>query len=158
MIHFFHSPFLLCHSKLSHDNDFQFHLPLCTYCLSIFYKSNMSMSIGYLQPLVKTFSVKQEIMSYLQWKLLEDLKRNRPFVISGHMVRNKFCLDAVGRKSYESSPTFLCFRTPTALFASQRNSFRTMWLVPAKGLFLTDSSATSLQHGAVVFPALAFYC
>ena len=38
--------------RMSHDNDFQFHLPLCTYCLSIFYKSNLRMSIGYLQPLV----------------------------------------------------------------------------------------------------------
>ena len=45
MIHFFHSPFLLCHSKLSHDNDF----PLCTYWPS---RSNLRMSIGYLQPLV----------------------------------------------------------------------------------------------------------
>ena len=41
-----------CHSKLSHDNDFQFHLPLCAYCLSIFYKSNLRMGIGNLQPLV----------------------------------------------------------------------------------------------------------
>ena len=29
-----------------------FSLPLCTYCLSIFYRSNLRMSIGYLQPLV----------------------------------------------------------------------------------------------------------
>ena len=52
MIHFFHSPFLLYHSTLLHDSDFQFHLPLCMYCLPIFYKSNLRMSIGYLQPLV----------------------------------------------------------------------------------------------------------
>ena len=39
------------HSKLR-DNDFQFHLPLCTYCLPIFYKSNLRMSLGYLQPRV----------------------------------------------------------------------------------------------------------
>ena len=52
MIHFFHSPFLLYHSTLLHDSDFEFHLPLCMYCLPIFYKSNLRMSIGYLQPLV----------------------------------------------------------------------------------------------------------
>ena len=28
--------------------------------------------------------------------------------------------------SYQSSPTFLCYESPTALFASQRNLFRTM--------------------------------
>ena len=56
MIHFFDSPFLLCHSKLSHDIDFQFYLPLCWYCLPIFYKSNLRMSIGCLQPLVKNRS------------------------------------------------------------------------------------------------------
>ena len=50
MIHFFF--FFLYHSTLSHDSDFQFHLPLCMYCLPIFYKSNLRMSIGYLQPLV----------------------------------------------------------------------------------------------------------
>ena len=53
MIHFFDSPFLLCHSKsVSHDNDFQFHLPLCAYCLPIFYGSYLRMSIGCLQPLI----------------------------------------------------------------------------------------------------------
>ena len=29
-----------------------FSLPLCTYCLSIFYRSNLRMSVGYLQPVV----------------------------------------------------------------------------------------------------------
>ena len=50
---------------------------------------------------------------------------NRPFAGSGHMVRNKLCWDAnnaVGlpkqRKSYQFSPTFLCFESPTALFPS----------------------------------------
>ena len=38
------------------------------------------------------------------------------------------------RNSYQSSPTFLCFGSPTALFASQHNLFRTMWLDRAKGL------------------------
>ena len=32
--------------------NFQFHFPLCTYCLPILYKSNLRMSIGYQQPLV----------------------------------------------------------------------------------------------------------
>ena len=30
------------------------------------------------------------------------------------------------RDSYQSSPTFLCFESPTTLFASQHNLFRTM--------------------------------
>ena len=48
-----HLNFLLCHSKsVSHDNDFQFHFPLCAYCLPIFYKSYLRMSIGCLQPLI----------------------------------------------------------------------------------------------------------
>ena len=57
------------------------------------------------------------------------------------MVRNKLRWDAnnaVGlpkqKNSYQSSPTFLCFESPTALFASQHNLFRTMWPDPAKGL------------------------
>ena len=60
---------------------------------------------------------------------------NRPFAGSGHMVRNKLCLDAnntvglskqrkVGLDWYE----FLCFGSRTALFASQCNLFCTMWL------------------------------
>ena len=64
-----------------------------------------------------------------------------PFAGSGHMVRNKLhwdANDAVGlpkqRNSYQSSPTFLCFGTPTASFASQCNLFRTMWPDLAKGL------------------------
>ena len=59
--------------------------------------------------------------------------RNRPFAGSSHMVRNKLhwdANDAVGlskqRNSYQSSPTFLCFESPTASFASQCNLFRTM--------------------------------
>ena len=67
---------------------------------------------------------------------------NWPFAGSGHMVRNKLhwdANDAVGlskqKNSYQSSPTFLCFESPTASFASQCNLFRTMWLDPAKGLF-----------------------
>ena len=58
---------------------------------------------------------------------------NRPFARSGHMVRNKLCWEAnnavglpkqrkVGLDWYE----FLWFESPTALFASQHNLFRTM--------------------------------
>ena len=64
---------------------------------------------------------------------------------SGHMVRNKLHWDAnnaVGlpkqRNSYQSSPTFLCFESPTASFASQCNLFRTMWPDPAKGLLVAN--------------------
>ena len=59
-----------------------------------------------------------------------------------HIVRNKSCWDANNaeglskqQNSYQSSPTFLCFESPTALFESQHNLFRTMWPAPAKGLF-----------------------
>ena len=59
-----------------------------------------------------------------------------------HIVRNKLCWDANNaeglskqQNSYQSSPTFLCFESPTALFESQHNLFRTMWPAPAKGLF-----------------------
>ena len=34
---------------------------------------------------------------------------------------------------------FLCFESPSALFASQRNLFLTMWLGPAKGLLLVKA-------------------
>ena len=57
------------------------------------------------------------------------------------MVQNKLhwdANDAVGlpkqRNSYQSSPTFFCFESPTASFASQCNLFCTMWPDPAKGL------------------------
>ena len=47
---------------------------------------------------------------------------------SGHMVRNKSCWEANNtvalpkqKSSHQSSPTFLCFESSTALFASQRN-------------------------------------
>ena len=64
---------------------------------------------------------------------INNLGENRPFTRSGHMVRNKLHWDAsyaVGlpkqRNSYQSSPTFLCFGSPSAYFASQCNLFRTM--------------------------------
>ena len=57
---------------------------------------------------------------------------NRPFAGSDHMVRNKLHWDAnnvVGlpkqRNLHQSSSTFLCFESTTALFASQSNLFRT---------------------------------
>ena len=67
------------------------------------------------------------------------------------MVRNKLhwdANDAVGlskqKNSYQSSPTFLCFGSPTASFASQCNLFRTMGLDPAKGLFPDRNCEISL--------------
>ena len=64
---------------------------------------------------------------------------HRLFAVSAHMVRNTSHWDAsnaVGlpkqMNSYQSSPTFLCFESPTALFASQRNLFLNMWLDPTK--------------------------
>ena len=72
---------------------------------------------------------------------------NRPFAGSNYMVLNKLhwdANDAVGlskqRNSYQSSPTFLYFESPTASFASRCNLFRTMWLDPAKGLFKENTT------------------
>ena len=71
------------------------------------------------------------------------------------MVRNKLHWDAnnaVGlpkqRNSYQSSPTFLCFGSPTASFASQCNLFRTMWPDPAKGLLNTMMVRTANENAA----------
>ena len=50
---------------------------------------------------------------------------NRPFALSGHMVRNKLCWDATNAVGLDWQE-FLCFGTPTALFGSQHNLFRTM--------------------------------
>ena len=62
-----------------------------------------------------------------------NMRDKGSFAGSAHMVWNKLRWDAnnaVGlpkqRNSYQSSPTFLCFESPTALFSSQRNLFRTM--------------------------------
>ena len=61
------------------------------------------------------------------------------------MVRNKLRWDAnntVGlpkqKNFYQSSPTFLCFESPTASFVSQGNLFRTMWPYPAKAVWTTN--------------------
>ena len=58
------------------------------------------------------------------------------------MVLNKLYWDAnnaVGlskqRNSYQSSPTFLCFESPTASFASKRNLFRGGPITALKSLF-----------------------
>ena len=89
---------------------------------------------------------------------------NRPFAGSGHMVQNKLhwdANDAVGlskqRNSYQSSPTSLCFESPTALFAFQCNLFCTMWPDPAKGLLArvcrdskTDVSSVSPSSERIV--------
>ena len=93
---------------------------------------------------------------------------DRTFARTGHMVQNKLCLDAnkaVGlpkqRNSYQSSPTLLCFGSPTALFASQRNLCRTMWPDRAKGvlqaLFQLDELLTKLRlanHSNKMLPRL----
>ena len=59
--------------------------------------------------------------------------KNRPFARSGHTIRNKSCWDANNavslpkqRNFYQSSSAILCFGSPTKLFASQHNLFRTM--------------------------------
>ena len=70
----------------------------------------------------------------------EEQVLNRPFARSGHMVQ---------RNSYQSSPTILCFESPTALFASQCNLFGTMWPDPAKGLFWR-----SVQNVSIFLPVL----
>ena len=75
LIHVCDSPFLSCHSKLSHDNDFYFishyvrivnkiSSPTIYVLSTYFYKSNLRMSIGYLQPLVKTMISKLQTHSH----------------------------------------------------------------------------------------------
>ena len=88
-----------------------------------------------------------------------DLRSNRPFAGSGHMVWNKFHWDANNamglpkqRNSYKSSPTFLCFGTPTASFASQSNLFRTMWPDPAKGLFVSKTKKRNEYRQWLPYP------
>ena len=57
---------------------------------------------------------------------------NWPFARPDHMLRNKLCWDAWNnagelpkqRNSYQFSPSFLWFESPTALFASQHNLYR----------------------------------
>ena len=64
------------------------------------------------------------------------------FARSGHMVRIKLCWDANNAlglpkqwKVELDKYKFLCFGSATALFASQHNLFRTVWLDRSKGLF-----------------------
>ena len=76
----------------------------------------------------------KKLKTWFIFKIITNISdSNRPFAGSSHMVRNKLhwdANDAVGlpkqRNSYQSSPTFLCFESPTASFASQCNLFRTM--------------------------------
>ena len=75
--------------------------------------------------------------------LHQPIANNRPFVRSCHMVQNKLdwgTNNAVALpeqwSSYQSLPTFLCFESPTALFASQHNLFCTMWPDGTKGLLI----------------------
>ena len=95
------------------------------------------------------FYVQSSLICNWSWLVISYLSLsddNRPFAGSGHVVRNKLCRDAsytvglskqrkVGLDWYE----FLCFESPTALLASQRNLFRTIWPDPAKGLLAIKS-------------------
>ena len=102
---------------------------------SLKYQNNFKISIGLMRCKAKAKATKSTDRS---------VKQNRPFAGSSHMVRNKLHWDAnnaVGlpkHYSYQSSPTFICFESPTALFASQCNLFHTMWPDPAKGLLIFD--------------------
>ena len=81
----------------------------------------------------------------IRWLVFKGPRNtNRPFAGSSDMVQNKLhwdANDAVGlskqRNSYQSSSTFFCWESPTASFAFQCNLFCTMWLDPAKGLFMS---------------------
>ena len=73
MIHFFHSPFLLCHSKPIPSchvtmifNFISHYVRLSTF----FYKSNLRMSIGYLQPLVSFWIVCTVVSAIRFWNRL----------------------------------------------------------------------------------------
>ena len=68
------------------------------------------------------------------------------------MVQNKLHWDTNNavrlpkpKNSYQSSPTFLCFESPTALFVSQYNLFRTMRPDPAKGLLVRMQTSPTLE-------------
>ena len=76
---------------------------------------------------------KQKLRYIVHWKLpsYRAIFFNRSFARSGRMVQNKLCWDANNtrglpkqRNFYQSSPTFLSFESPTALFTSQYNLFR----------------------------------
>ena len=82
-----------------------------------------------------------------------NYKHDRLFAGSSHMVRNKLCWDTNNavelqkqRNSYQSSLTFLGLKSPTALFASQCNLFRTMLPNPAKGLLANDWLTTEVSN------------
>ena len=102
------------------------------------------MTIPFLRT-INCFEINSFSVQHISFNDMKSRLSNRPFAGSGHMVRNKLhwdANDAVGlskqRNSYQSSPTFLCFESPTASFASQCNLFRTMWPDPAKGLLVAN--------------------
>ena len=76
-----------CLIPTCHNNDYQFHLPVCTYCLPIFNKSNLRMSIGSLQPLVFIYNESRNYLlcpNYLRFQgtLMHLLFENlRPRVV-----------------------------------------------------------------------------
>ena len=88
--------------------------------------------------------LRSRLMTLITYELLDKWEVKMagygPFAGSGHLVWNKLSWDAnnaVGlpeqRNSHQSSPTFLCFDSPTALFASRYNLLHTMWPEPVKG-------------------------
>ena len=81
-------------------------------------------------------------LSFLGSPVDEFGKTIGPMHHSVTMLQNKLSRDtnnAVGlpkqRSSYQSSPTFLCFKSPTVLFPSQHNLVYTMWPAHAKCQF-----------------------
>ena len=83
------------------------------------------MTIPFLRT-INCFEINSFSVQHISFNDMKSRLSNRPFAGSGHMVRNKLhwdANDAVGlskqRNSYQSSPTFLCFESPIASFASQ---------------------------------------
>jgi len=80
---------------------------------------NLQVNLSLLEQQTVQMLLTQHCEEQADW--IERLGINRSFARSGDMVQNKLHLDAsygVGlpkqRKSYQSSPTFLCFESPTA--------------------------------------------
>ena len=82
----------------------------------------------------------------------KNKKYNRLFARSGNIVRNKLCSgadDTVGlskqKNSYQSSPTFLCFESSTALFASQHNLVRNRWPDPVQKVYCNGTKCIAAK-------------
>ena len=77
-------------------------------------------------PILHFAPIMYQVVCTIGMKSVNVRQCNGPFAGSGHTVLNKLHWDAnnvVGlpkqRNSYQSSLPFLCFESPTALFASQ---------------------------------------